>query len=297
MVGRNLIENHEIRKYDLLLPKRKELDLSDFKATVNYISRHTPNLIIHAAGKVGGIIANLSEPVDFLVKNFDIGRNLILAARECGVRKLLNIGSSCMYPRDARNPLKEKYLLKGELEPTNEGYALAKIFALKLCEYISKEDDSFQFKTIIPCNLYGKFDKFNTTYSHMIPAVIMRIHEARQKNKNSIEIWGDAISRREFMYVEDLADFMAEAIRRFHELPSVINVGIGHDHTIHEYYTTIARIIGFKGEFHHDFSKPSGMYQKLVDMSKLDAFGWRYTTSLEKGIEKTYEYFLEMREK
>ncbi|OSY87027.1 nodulation protein NolK [Tenacibaculum holothuriorum] len=293
MVGRNIIDfAKNIPSIKILAPSSKTLNLLSCEQTAAYIKEYQPDLIIHAAGLVGGIQANMENPVDFLVKNTDIGRNIILAAREQKVKYFLNLSSSCMYPRNAQNPLKETLILKGELEPTNEGYAIAKVFSTRLCEYISRENSYFEYKTIIPCNLYGKYDKFSPKNSHMIPAVIKKIIEAKEQKKSSVTIWGDGTVRREFMYAEDLADFIFYAIENFSNLPQNINVGLGFDYTINEYYNTIAKIVGYKGEFEYDLTKPVGMKQKLVDVSLLREFGWQHKTSLEEGILKTYEFYL-----
>lgn len=291
MVGRNILEHANISKFDWLTPSSKELNLLNFSEVDNYISSNMPDIIIHTAGKVGGIEANMALPVSFLVENIDMGRNLIIGAKNNGVKRLLNLSSSCMYPRNAKNPLNENIILTGELEPTNEGYALAKIFTTKLCEYINKEDNDFAYKTVIPCNLYGRFDKFNPKHSHMLPAVIKKLHDAKERKKKEIDIWGDGLAKREFMYAGDFADFIFFAIENFHEMPQNINVGLGHDFTINEYYKVISSVIGYDGKFVHDLSKPVGMKQKLVDTAKLNEFGWNYSTSLERGIEKTYEYY------
>ena len=197
-----------------------------------------------------------------------------------------------MYPRDAINPLSEDLILKGELEPTNEGYALAKVTSTRLCEYINKENPSRLYKTIIPCNLFGRFDKFSPNHSHMIPAVIRKIDEAKKSHQQEIDIWGDGEARREFMYAEDLAEFIFYAIDNFKAMPQNLNVGLGTDYTINEYYQTVANVIGFTGSFKHDLSKPVGMRQKLIDDERLKKFGWTYKTDLETGIKKTYEYYL-----
>jgi len=181
---------------------------------------------------------------------------------------------------------------KGELEPTNEGYAIAKITSTRLCEYINKEDSDFLYKTVIPCNLYGKYDKFDPKHSHMLPAVIQKIDEAKKNNQKTLDIWGDGTARREFMYAEDLADFVYYALDNFDEMPQNINVGLGHDYTINEYYEAISKVIGYQGDFLHDLSKPIGMKQKLIDDTKLKEFGWKHKTSLNEGIEKIYEYYL-----
>ena len=282
MVGKNVLEHPKAKEHLFFTPSHKELNLKNFDEVNSYIRAKNPEIIIHAAGKVGGIQANMTNPVDFLIDNLDKKNN---------ISKLLNLGSSCMYPRNAENPLKESYILKGELEPTNEGYALAKIMTAKLCEYISNKDQSKKYKTIIPCNLYGRHDKFDEQHSHTIPAVIKKIYDATIKNQDKIDIWGDGLARREFMYAGDLADFIFKAIESFEELPQNINVGLGFDYSINEYYEAIAKVIGFQGDFVHDISKPVGMKQKLIDDSLLKYFGWQHQTSLEEGIEKTVEFY------
>lgn len=292
MVGRNIVEFINTDNYVLLTPSSKELNLL-YKDSIDiYIKEHKPDFIIHCAGRVGGIQANIASPVSFLVDNIQMGINIIMSAYEYGVKNFINMSSSCMYPRNAENPLNEELILKGELEPTNEGYALAKISSTRLCEYINRENSDFKYKTVIPCNLYGKYDKFDPKHSHMLPAVIKKIHEAKENNLKEIDIWGDGEAKREFMYAEDLADFIYYAIKNFDLMPQNINVGLGHDYSINEYYKVIADVIGYKGEFIHDLSKPVGMKQKLIDDTNLKAFGWKYKTSLQNGIKKVYEYYL-----
>jgi len=292
MVGRNIVEFPRANEYILLTPTSKELNLLDRASVDNYIAEHNPDIIIHCAGIVGGIQANMAHPVKFLVENTQMGLNIIMSAYEAEIKKFINMSRSCMYPRDAKNPLAEELILKGELEPTNEGYAIAKVTSTRLCEYIHRENNAFQYKTIIPCNLYGRYDKFNPKHSHMLPAVIKKIHEAKVNNQTTLDIWGDGEARREFMYAEDLADFTYYDIENFEVMPQNINVGLGHDYTINEYYKAIAEVIGYKGDFVHDLSKPVGMKQKLIDDTKLQAFGWKYKTPLKDGIQKIYEYYL-----
>lgn len=293
MVGRNIAEYQKFKNCTLLRPTRKELDLLNRESVDNYLRNNNPDLIIHCAGVVGGIHANIENPVKFLVENTQMGLNIIMSAYELGIKKFINMSSSCMYPRNAKNPLSEELILKGELEPTNEGYAIAKTTTTRLCEYINKEDSTFKYKTIIPCNLYGKYDKFDPKHSHMLPAVIKKIHESKINGDKKLDIWGDGMARREFMYVEDLADFTYFAIMNFDKMPQNINVGLGIDYTINEYYEMIASVIGYKGKFMHDMSKPVGMKQKLIDDTKLQEFNWKHKTSLKNGIKKTYEYYLE----
>jgi len=291
MVGKNILEYSRNYNYSFLSPSSEELNLLDYYTVDKYIRENKPQFIIHAAGKVGGIQANIAEPVTFLLDNMQMGQNIIMAARNNSVKNLINLSSSCMYPRNAENPLSEDLILKGELEPTNEGYAIAKSMTTKLCEYIMKEDEDKNYKTVIPCNLYGKYDKFNPKNSHMIPAVIRKIYEAKDLMVNQIDIWGDGLARREFMYAEDLADFLFYAIPNLKRMPQNINVGLGKDYTINEYYNCIANVIGYEGNFFHDLTKPVGMRQKLIDDTRLRAFGWRYKTSLNEGLKKTFEFY------
>lgn len=292
MVGRNVAEHPAMAGHELLAPRRAELDLSDFGAVSAYLREHPVDMVIHAAGKVGGIQANMREPVSFLLDNLDIGRNVIAAARRAGVRRLLNLSSSCMYPRNRSEPLTEDMVLTGQLEPTNEGYALAKIVSMRLCEYICEQDPEFQYKTLIPCNLYGRHDKFDPAHSHLIPAIIHKVHLAKAQGLDNVEIWGDGTARREFMYAGDLADAILKAVDHFDSLPAVMNIGLGHDHTINEYYEATARVMGYRGAFVHDLTKPVGMARKLVSVQRQTDWGWTARHDLAAGIAKTYEYYL-----
>ncbi len=291
MVGSNIREAAHRSLYEIVYPNISELDLLDFCAVNEFFYKNAFDFVIHAAGIVGGIHANIKNPVKFLVENTEMAHNVILSAKSHGVKKLLNLGSSCMYPRNATNPLKESDILTGELEPTNEGYALAKIYAMRLCEYIHKEDEEYNFKTLIPCNLYGKYDKFGTGQSHLIPSVINKIHKAKENNINKVEIWGDGGARREFMYVGDFANFIWFAIENYIKLPMVMNVGLGYDYTINQYYQTVAEVMDFNGSFIHDLSKPVGMKQKLVDITIQSQLGWKPTYSLAESIEATYTFY------
>ena len=268
MVGKNLVEYASLNQlpHCLITPTSQQLNLLDSVSVENYLSVHQPDFIVHAAGIVGGIQANIDNPIKFLVENTDMAKNLILGAKNAGVKSLLNIGSSCMYPKNAKNPLAESSILAGELEPTNEGYALAKIYAAKLCEYIANEDSRYSYKTIIPCNIYGRWDKFDQNSSHMIPAVISKIHAAKLSGQKQVNIWGNGLARREFMYAADLADLIFRCIGRFDEVPSIMNVGLGRDYSINDYYRVIAKVVGYDGDFRNDLSKPVGMKQKLVDV-------------------------------
>lgn len=292
MVGRNLLEHPSLDQFEVLAPGSRELDLRDFGSVQTYLQQHQPDMIVHAAGKVGGIQANMREPVGFLLDNLDMGRNIVWAAHQTGVKRLINLGSSCMYPRNHSEPLSEEMVLKGELEPTNEGYALAKVVTARLCDYVMREDASFQYKTLIPCNLYGRYDKFDPAHSHLVPAIIHKVHQAKQSGQATVEIWGDGTARREFMYAGDLADAILRAINSFDTLPTYMNVGLGHDHTINDYYQAAAEVMGYTGGFVHDLSKPVGMARKLVSVERQQAWGWSARHALRDGIEKTYNYYL-----
>lgn len=292
MVGRNLLDHPAISEFDVLAPRSSELDLRDFAAVQAYLLKTKPDMVIHAAGKVGGIQANMREPVGFLMENLDMGRNIVWAAHQAGIKRLINLGSSCMYPRNHNEPLSEEMVLKGELEPTNEGYALAKVVTARLCEYIMREDASFQYKTLIPCNLYGRHDKFDPVHSHLIPAIIHKVYQAKQAGQTSVEIWGDGTARREFMYAGDLADAMVRAIKEFDSLPALMNIGLGYDYTINEYYQAAAEVMGYTGGFSHDLSKPVGMARKLVNVGRQKAWGWVSRHDLQDGIMNTYAYYL-----
>lgn len=292
MVGRNLVErlSRDI-SIGLLTPSRRDLDLLDQHAVISYMSENKPDFVFHLAAKVGGIQANINEPVEFLVENMLMNTHVIMAAMEAGVEQFINLGTSCMYPRN-RDLFRETDILTGELEPTNEGYALAKISATKLCQYIT-ETKRLMYKTVVPCNLYGRYDHFDTARSHMVPAVIRKIHEAKENKVNDVSIWGDGESRREFMDVDDLVDFLVLAMTNIKKLPNVVNVGLGFDNSINEFYRVGASVVGYQGEFSHDLSKPAGMKQKLMDVSISNELGWKAKTPLDDGMRRLYNYYLE----
>ncbi|HAS6173812.1 TPA: NAD-dependent epimerase/dehydratase family protein [Vibrio vulnificus] len=291
MVGRNIRALAERLDIEVLAPNRNELDLTCQTSVREYLKKNQPDVVIHCAGLVGGIQANIAAPYDFCYQNLLIGLNVVQASYDAGIDKLINLGSSCMYPRVAENPLKESMVLTGELEPTNEGYAIAKVAVGRLADYLSQQY-GVQYKTYIPCNLYGYWDKFDPTKSHMIPAVIRKLDEAVKAAQEEVDIWGDGLARREFMFAEDLADFIFYSLERFDDVPSNINVGLGQDHSINEFYEVIGEVVGYKGSFTHDLSKPAGMKQKLVDVTKQGELGWSPKTSLRDGIKKTYKFYL-----
>jgi len=291
MVGRNILEHPYSRKHQILSPCSAKLNLLDRNAVYKALSEWMPDMVVHAAGRVGGIQANMSNPIRFLQDNLDMGVNVIAAANSLGIPNLLNLSSSCMYPKDASNPLTEDMILTGALEPTNEGYALAKIVTTRLCEYISRENESKNYKTVIPCNLYGPYDKYDPQHSHMIPAVIHKLHEAKENGVRIVDIWGDGEARREFMSARDLAEFIYYAIDHYQNMPQNLNVGLGVDYSIKEYYQVIASVVGYKGKFQYDISKPVGMKQKLMDDSGLNDFGWHPKISLKEGLVDAYQFY------
>ncbi|MCE5324018.1 GDP-L-fucose synthase [bacterium] len=278
--------------HNLMLHTRSEINLTDSCAVTDFLSLEKPDCIILCAAKVGGIQANIADPVHFLAENLSINLNVICSALHAGVRNLIYIGSSCMYPRDYKTPLKEEYLLAAPLEPTNEGYALAKIAGAKLCEYCASQY-GVCYKTLIPCNLYGPGDKFDPASSHLIAAVIDKLHRAKTDGKSSVEIWGDGSARREFLYVEDLADYICRCIGQLDETPAYMNIGYGEDFSVLDYYKIAAEVIGFDGEFTFDISRPVGMSTKLLDSSRARLRGWKPSTTLYDGILKTYQYYLD----
>jgi len=292
MVGRNILEHARAGDWDILAPSSAELDLTDARATDAYLAEARPDIVVHSAGQVGGIQANMANPVAFLERNTAMGRNIIMAAHKAGVRRFLNLASTCMYPRAAPNPLTEDMILTGELEPTNEGYALAKIMATRLCQYIRREDEGAQYKTLIPCNLFGRHDKFDPKHSHLLPAIIHKVHEAREHGTGTVEIWGDGTARREFMYAGDLADAVLRAAQEIEAIPDLMNIGLGHDHAINDYYQTVADVIGWDGAFTHDLSRPVGMKQKLCDTTRQTGWGWSAPTALPDAIARTYDFYL-----
>lgn len=293
MVGQNIRAHYRAKSWEIFAPTSTELNLTKEHLVRAYIKTHMPDVVIHAAGRVGGIQANMAHPVDFLDVNNVIGRNVIMGAWAEGVRDLINLGSTCMYPAAAPNPLSEDMILTGPLEPTNEGYALAKIIAMRLCSYINREDRDAQFKTLIPCNLFGPHDKFDPKHSHLLPAIIHKVHQAKIQGQPTVEIWGDGTARREFMYAPDLADAVWRAVTDLETLPELTNIGLGQDYTIRDYYKEVASVIGWTGEFVHDLTRPVGMKQKLCDTSRATEWGWRAETALRTGIEETYKFYCE----
>ncbi len=283
---------------NIITKSSKELNLIRQNEIEDFFEKENPELVIVAAAKVGGILANNTYRADFIYENLMIEANIIHAAYKYGVEKLIFLGSSCIYPKLAPQPLKEEYLLTDTLEYTNEPYAIAKIAGIKLCESYFKQYGS-NFFSLMPTNLYGINDNFDLQNSHVLPALIRKFHEAKIENKNSVEVWGTGTPKREFMYVDDLADAIyflmqnVDAKDLYEKGLSHINVGTGEDLSIAELVNIISDVVGFKGEIKYDTTKPDGTPRKLMDVTRLNELGYKHTTSLKEGIEKTYKWFLE----
>jgi GDP-L-fucose synthase len=253
--------------------------------------RERPEFVFDAAARVGGILANDTHPAEFLLDNLKIQNNLIESSWRQGVEKFLFLGSSCIYPKHAPQPMREEYLLTGPLEPTNEWYAIAKIAGLKLCQAFRKQH-GFNAISLMPTNLYGPGDNFNLQGSHVLPALIRKFHEAREAGSPSVEIWGTGTPRREFLHVDDLAD-AALFLMEHYDSPEIINVGVGEDISIRELAELVGRVVDCRGELAFDTSKPDGTPRKLLDVGRLSSLGWKAKTGLEEGVQRTYEWFLE----
>ena len=272
---------------DFLLPGSKELDLRDQAAVNSFFEREQPDYVFLAAAKVGGIQANNTYRGEFLYDNLMIEANVIHAAMLQQVKKLMFLGSSCIYPKMAPQPLKEEYLLTGLLEPTNEPYAIAKIAGIKLCDAY-RHQYGCNFVSVMPTNLYGPNDNYHPENSHVLPALLRRFHEAKRDNQATVTLWGSGKPRREFLHVDDLADACYYLMEHYDE-PGLVNIGVGEDISILELAQLIKSIVGYTGTIEHDLSKPDGTPRKLMDVSKLTAMGWQAKIELEAGIRAVYE--------
>jgi GDP-L-fucose synthase len=277
--------------HNLLLRSHHELDLADTAAVDRFFVSERPEYVFLAAGRVGGILANSTQPADFLRDNLLIALNTIDAAWRSGVRKFEFLGSSCIYPKFAPQPIREESLLTGSLEPTNEAYAVAKIAGIKLCQAY-RAQHAFNAISLMPTNLYGPNDNFDLETSHVFPALLRKIHEAQAEGRREVRLWGTGKPRREFLHVDDLASAAVFLMQHYDE-PEIVNVGTGQDVTIAELAQLMARCVGYGGRFCYDDSKPDGTPRKLLDVSRLHALGWRHTVSLEAGIQSTYQWFLQ----
>jgi GDP-L-fucose synthase len=291
MAGSGIVRNLRAKGYEnLVLRTRAELDLMDAQAVAGFFAAERPEVVVDAAARVGGIVANFEEPVEFLVENLTIQNNVICGAAGHGVRKLLFLGSSCIYPKLAPQPIPESALLTGPLEPTNDAYALAKIAGIKLCQSYAREYAK-NFLSAMPTNLYGPHDNFDLRSSHVLPALIRKVHEAKKNSSPEVPVWGSGNPRREFLHVDDLADACVFLLENY-DSPEIINIGYGEDVTIRELAETVCEVLDYKGELTFDSSKPDGTPRKLLDTQKLFGLGWRPKIALRDGIRNAYEWFL-----
>ena len=293
MVGSAVWRALKNKGYTNLLGKTStELDLRNQQAVADFYKKEQPEVVIDAAAKVGGILANNNFPYQFLMENLQIQNNLIDGAHKAGIEKFIFLGSSCIYPKFAAQPLKEECLLTDSLEPTNEWYAIAKITGVKACQSIRKQYQK-EYVSLMPTNLYGSFDNFDLQSSHVLTAMLRKFHEAKINNNSDVTLWGSGTPMREFLFVDDMAEAVVYALEN--NLPEYLyNIGTGKDITIKELAETIQKVIGHQGKILWDANKPDGTPRKLMDVSKMKEIGWRYSTELEEGIKKTYTWFLKI---
>ena len=291
MVGRAVLRQLENKNVTILSAPHSQLDLCDQQKTYQWLAKNKPDIVIMAAAKVGGICANVAEPAAFLHDNLAMAQNVIHGAYLTGVEKLLYLGSSCIYPKNALQPIQEEALLTGALEPTNEGYALAKVAGIKLCQYY-RQQYGCDFISAMPTNLYGPYDKFDAEKSHVIPALMFKIHQAVTNNDKEVVLWGTGNPLREFLHIDDFAKALILLLEKYSDdMP--INIGSGEEISIKALAKKIADIVGFQGDIIFDDSKPDGIQRKLLDNSKINALGWCSETPLDKGLRDTYQWFLE----
>ena len=292
LVGSAIVRNLEERGYtNIICRTHKELDLTRQADVEKFFAEEKPEYVFLAAAKVGGIQANNTRPAEFIYENLMIESNIIHSAYKYGVKKLLFLGSSCIYPKFANQPIKEEYLLTGELEPTNEAYAIAKITGIELCKFYKRQYGR-DFISAMPTNLYGINDNFDLETSHVLPALIRKFHEAKINNQEEVVMWGTGKPLREFMYVDDLADALVHLMVNYSDEIHV-NMGTGKDLSIGELAQIVKEVVGYEGKIVNDLSKPDGTPRKLLDVSRLEATGWKYKTELREGIEKVYKWYLE----
>jgi GDP-L-fucose synthase len=278
---------------ELVLWDRSTVDLMDTPRVNELLGATKPDAIIHAAAKVGGIHANIAHPVEFLAQNQVMDNNVLMGALSHSIPNFVYVGSSCMYPRDYRQPLVESDIMAAPLEPTNEGYALAKISGSRLASYISREH-GLNYKTIIPSNLYGPGDNFDSKSSHLVAACIAKVHAAKMSDANTIDVWGDGLARREFTYVDDLSEWIIKALPDISRWPDLMNLGLGRDYSVNDFYAAAMEAVDYRVELVHDLSKPTGMHQKLMDSSlAIQTCGWAPSTDIQVGMKNTYLNFLE----
>ena len=291
LVGQAFVRKFEVEgKYNLLLRSHGVLDLTNQAGVSNFFSTEKPDFVILAAAKVGGIHANSTYPAEFIYENLMIQNNVIHQSYLHGVKKLIYIGSTCAYPKNAPQPMKEESILTGALEPTNEPYAVAKIAGLKLCESYNRQYGTV-FQTLLPTNLYGIYDNFHPENSHVIPGLMNRIHEAKAEDLPEVQIWGSGLAKREFLFVDDFVDACMFLLDNNKD-HAPVNIGSQQEVTVRELAETMSEVIGYKGRLNFDTSKPDGMLLKKVDTSKMDVLGWKAPTPLREGLQKVYGWFL-----
>lgn len=291
MVGSAIVRALKKNGYlNLITRTSKELDLRNQQDTEVFISSEKPDYVILAAARVGGIGANIKYPAEFLIENLQIQTNIIHSAFKNDIKNLIFLGSSCIYPTESIQPMKEEYLLTGKLEPTNEGYAIAKIAGLKACEYYNREY-GLNYISVMPPNLYGINDNFDANNSHIVAALIQKMHNAKLENKAYVEIWGSGNQRRELMFVDDMANAVLYVMKSYNS-PEFINVGTGEDFTVKEIAVTIKRVVGYEGDLYFNIEKPDGMYRKVLDVTRINELGWKHKISFEEGIYQTYQWYL-----
>jgi nucleoside-diphosphate-sugar epimerase len=296
MLGKSLISQLKKKNYTFLAPSSKELNLLNLSSIKKYLNNKKPNYIIHLAGFVGGIGANMNDPIKFLHSNMLMGMNLIDMAHKMKIKNFLNIGSSCIYPTKENRSMSESKLLSGDFEKTNEGYALAKLSIIKFCEYVAKSK-GYNYFSLIPCNIYGPNDNFDEKTGHVVSSLIDRIYCAKKNNLKTVEIWGTGKSKREFIYVDDVS----KAILKFLFNKKIIkknlywlNIGMGSDLSIKNLYLKISKLIGYKGSFVHNLNKPDGTARKLLNIKKAKNFGWTPKVKLIDGLKKTIDWYIKM---
>ena len=295
LVGSAIVRKLEKEGYNnLVVRSHSELDLTRQEDVEAFFEKERPEYVFLAAARVGGILANSTYKAEFIYDNIMIAANVINTSYKYGVKKLLNLGSSCIYPKHAPQPMKEEYLLSGKLEPTNEPYAIAKIAAIKLCRYYNEQYGT-NFISVMPTNLYGPNDNFDLKTSHVLPALIRKFHDAKVEGKDKVVLWGTGTPRREFLYVDDLADACLHLMQDYdaRDIGEFVNIGTGEDITIKELAELIASIVGFRGDIVWDRDKPDGTPQKLLDVSRINKMGWKARTGLKQGIIQTYDWYKE----
>jgi GDP-L-fucose synthase len=291
LVGSALVRALERGGYENVVRRsRTEMDLEDQASVFDFFQRERPEYVFLAAARVGGILANATYPADFIRSNLAIQLNVVEAAYRTGVRKLMFLGSSCIYPKFAPQPMREEHLLTGELEPTNEPYAIAKIAGIKLCQSYNRQFGT-NFVSVMPTNLYGPGDNFDLQSSHVLPALLRKFHEGRRAGAPSVEVWGSGAARREFLHVDDMAEACLFLMERY-DSSEIVNIGCGEDVSIGELATLVSDTVGFEGEIVYDRSKPDGTPRKLLDVSRIRALGWTPRVALADGVRETYEWYL-----